>query len=184
MTRALPALLLVAVVGVTTCACTGNEPHSGISEICNTELGANYSYVVVAVDIPGMEPEYWEIRVTMWDYPSREGYPDDEITIHLREEDCHENEILLEGHVGDSGRLHDFDQARYWLEEPCSDAPVERTWSPVAEGTVTLRYEYWLMSIDFEDVSITNPSPSGIPDLGTITLNGKYWAPAHCVQVL
>ena len=169
--------MLLATMGVT--SCTEYEPDSWT---CHTESYGNLSYVLVIVEGPGLEAEYWEIRVSMWYYPRSGGYPDDEITLHLRQADCLDNEILIEGHVRGDGTLHDVEHSSHWLEEPCSDVHEEQTWHPESGGTVTSERSEGYVSIEFDHLHISNPSPADPPSISSITLDGLYRAPVTCLE--
>ncbi len=174
----LPALACAVLTG----SCTQNDPCSGIYY---TELEGNVSVVNVVVEGPGLGSEWWEPRVSLWDYPRSAGYPDDEITLDISQAACPDQKIIIQGHVRSDGTLDDVTYSTYWLSVDCHVTPEARSWTPVSDGSITYEQtEDGYIMISFNNLRILNrePPPEDPPSLSSITMNGLYRAPVTCLM--
>ena len=170
-------MLLLAAICIA--ACTEDDPCTGIYYTRET---GNVSYVAATVEGPGLESEWWEPRVSIWDYPSSSGYPDDEIVITISQAACPDHKIIIEGNVQGDGTLDPILYSHYWVGDVCAVAPDVRSMVPVSDGSVTFHRADDYFTISFNNLRILNRAPIGDPpDVESVILNSFYRAPAVCL---
>ena len=172
------ALACMLVLG----SCTeDDDPCTGIYY---TEDTIHHGSLRIEVEGPGLEPEWWGVRTSMWIYPSSGGYPEDEISLHISQTPCPDQRIIITGHVMGDGTFQDVTYASYWLAERCGFAAAARTFVPVSDGSITYhRTDEDVLIISFNNFRILNRGVGDPPDIESILINCIYQAPVDCLIV-
>lgn len=183
MTRPLPALLLVAVVGL--CAGCTQRPHcSGDYQTDTSHPHHNGVYVIVE----GPELEYvdWDLAVNLGD----NARGNDWMTIMLYQSPsvCPWYSINIEFYFGQEGLLDNYEsRSNFEYVDACVDGDqVRDRWHLDTEGTVSFVRANGEVTITFDNLIIenTDPLPAEPPGLSRIRLNGEYRASVYCLKTI